>query len=51
MNNILVIGGSGFLGGRLIDLLADANNNIAATYFSNKITQNYINPIGYINII
>ena len=37
MNNILVIGGSGLVGGRLIELLTADVNNISATYFSNKI--------------
>jgi dTDP-4-dehydrorhamnose reductase len=39
MTNILVIGGSGLLGSRLIELLAADVNNISATYFSNKIVQ------------
>jgi len=37
MNNILIIGGSGLLGSRLIELLTADVNNISATYFSNKI--------------
>ena len=37
MNNILVIGGSGLVGNRLIELLTANNNSISATYFSNKI--------------
>ena len=37
MNNILVIGGSGLVGSRLIELLTANNNSISATYFSNEI--------------
>ena len=39
MSRILVVGGSGLLGSRLIEMLGAADNSVSATYFSNKIAR------------